>query len=362
MIANKTHLVHPTKRRKTSSPSSPPSSSTDWSRGLHTDSWESILNRLSAVELLDQPPLLMLPCHHDQDNKNSRCLYNLAEKKVYKQLTNIPKVLGHTRCIGSSHGWLIFLDDQKAIPYILNPFLEVWIELPIFRVTGDIYRTFEKAVLSADPIHSDNTYWVVVIYGVASSKLAFSRCGGSEWTALNGVHQPYCDIIFHNHHIFALGETGSVEIWDFNTSLIPTKKMDIRPSFPRSKFEFENVLVREADLLLEEDNPMHLVCPYMTKVFHVYKLDFDLKKWVELEYLGDCMLFLGGNHSISLSHNSFPNWKGNSVYFTDDNWDRMNGGHDTGRFDLEDQRTELINEDDLQKIEPAPIWIVPNPC
>ncbi|XP_059664267.1 putative F-box protein At4g17565 [Cornus florida] len=417
MIANKTYLGHPTKRRKTASP--------DWSV-LHTDLWESILNRLYVADLLsaravchswcslaearissletplfDQPPLLILPSDDDDDqgNKNSSCLYNFTQKKVCR-LINIPEYMGHAHYIGSCHGWLIFYDHKEAAPCIFSPFLEVRIQLPLFR--GAVVERLkipyiEKAVVSSHPIHSKNKYWVVVIYG-GSSMLGYSKCGDSEWTALKEAEadKPYCDIISYKDYIYALAKTGSIEIWDFNTcNLIPTKKMDIKPSFPRETLEFEKsvppissytsrcyMVESKGDILLimryidkyipegilvgDEENPIHLY-PYMTKYFHVYKLNFDQTKWVKLESLGDHTLFLGGNHSVLLSKKKTSLFcKRNSIYFTDDYWLRMHGhpickGHDNGRFDLEDQSIERINEDDLHKIKPAPIWIVPNP-
>ncbi|XP_059631588.1 probable F-box protein At1g44080 [Cornus florida] len=278
--------------------------------------------------------------------------------------------------------------DEEAFPYIFNPFLGARIQLPLFwvdcKTSRDCFfvREIKKVVLTSDPIHSKKNFWVVVIYG--DSKLAFWKCGDGQWTALHGAHQAYCDIISHNNHIIALGETGSVEIWDFNDSA-PVKKMDIQPIFPEKKVEFENslgddlytiqsyvvesngelmlimryignhvrwdgVAVHEADLLDEENQCW--ICPHLTKQFHVYKLDFSPKKWVELEALGDDrVLFLGRNQSVSYSVNGFPFCKGNSIYFTDNYYCDHLGendmyGHDTGRFDMENQSIEVINEDE----------------
>ncbi|XP_059629791.1 uncharacterized protein LOC132272712 [Cornus florida] len=337
LIANKAYLGHRTKRRKTSD------SLPDWP-GLPIDLWESILTRLSVVDLLgattvchswcslakarisslesplfDQP-LVLLP-GTDQDNKIRRCLYNFAEKKAYKQLKKIPEDL--VNCKGSSHGWLIFL-DPKAIPYIFSPFLEVLIKLPPFRVSGEVCKTsidsffvrdIKKGVLSSAPIHCDN-YWVAVIY-------------------------------------------GSVEIWDFNNSL-PKKKMEIQPIFPEKKWKFEKSL---------GDN-LYTIQSYIVESKGDLLLILSQKKWVELASLGDDqVLFLGPNQSVSHSAKSFPYCKGNSIYFTDEYYCDHLGendiyGHDTGRFDMENQSIELINEDkdDWQKIDPAPIWVVPNPC
>ncbi|XP_059631654.1 putative F-box protein At4g22180 [Cornus florida] len=422
VISKKTYLGNRIKRRKTSASSTPP----NWS-GLPTNLWKSILNRLSVVDLLSagavcrswcsvaeaiksslesplfDQPLLLLP-GPDHGKKNSPCLYNFTEKKVYKQMMNIPEHLGN--CKGSSHGWLILL-DQEAFPHIFNPFLGARIQLPLFEVRKTslhcfFVRDIKKVVLSSDPIQSKNNYWVGVIYGVIDPKLAFWKYGDSEWTALDGADHAYCDIISHHDHIIALGETASVEIWDFNNS-VPAKKMQIEPIFPEKRVEFENslgddlytiqsyiveskgdlllivryignhvrwdgVVVHEADLLDEENQCC--ICSHLTKLFHVYKLDFSQKTWEQLASIGDDrVLFLGRNQSGSHSAKGFPSCKGNSIYFTDNYYCDHLGendmyGHDTGRFDMENQSIEVINEDedDWQKIQPAPIWVVPNPC
>lgn len=82
-------------------------------------------------------------------------------------------------------------------------------------------------------------------------------------------------------------------------------------------------------------------------MFHVYKLDYSEQKWVEVDNLKNEALFLGGNHSMSLSAQEFSGFESNSIYFTDDNWNQMNGdylygGHDFGKFSLEDKTLEAI--------------------
>ncbi|KAL3828317.1 hypothetical protein ACJIZ3_017119 [Penstemon smallii] len=54
--------------------------------------------------------------------------------------------------------------------------------------------------------------------------------------------------------------------------------------------------------------------------------------------------------------------KGNSIYFTDDYWDRMDedycyGGHDMGIFSLEDGTIEPLFYSNQQRYEPSPFWI-----
>ena len=70
--------------------------------------------------------------------------------------------------------------------------------------------------------------------------------------------------------------------------------------------DWNGTLVREEDRLTEHcTHPK--VCPYRTCLFHVYKLDFNEIKWVEMESLGDRALFLSGNQSVSVSAQFFLN-------------------------------------------------------
>ena len=66
-------------------------------------------------------------------------------------------------------------------------------------------------------------------------------------------------------------------------------------------------------------------------MFEIFKLDFvDNDQWVDVKSLGDRVLFLGGNHSMSVSTNDFPECKRNSIYFTDHYWERMNEDYSHG--------------------------------
>ena len=60
-------------------------------------------------------------------------------------------------------------------------------------------------------------------------------------------------------------------------------------------------LVEEEDLFNDEN-----IQPYKTLLFHVYRLDPHEKKWVEMESLGDQIVFVGGNHSMSLRVEDCP--------------------------------------------------------
>ncbi|KAL3839810.1 hypothetical protein ACJIZ3_024401 [Penstemon smallii] len=124
---------------------------------------------------------------------------------------------------------------------------------------------------------------------------------------------------------------------------------------------YDGKVVTEADTLTDYALEP-LVCPYKTIWFDVYKLDFDQKSWIEVECLNDTALFLGVNQTLAVSSVEYRELKGNSIYFTDDYWDRMDedycyGGHDMGIFSLEDGTIEPLLDCNQQRFEPSPFWI-----
>ncbi|KAA8531699.1 hypothetical protein F0562_006584 [Nyssa sinensis] len=348
---------------------------------------------------LQKTVLVMLPS--EEEDKESVCLFNLEAKRVQSA-----KEFINSRFVGSSHGWLGIL-DETADPYLFNPLSETRIQLPtketfphILGVSekrvGDSddfvvkyiyggscvcrlmtakelqYNLVSKAILNADPSSSSskNNYVVVVIYS-PESKLAFCNQGDNAWKAeLNAKYPPYGDIMCNNNQLFALSESGLIEVWDID-STCPVKTMEIQPSFPSKMAETWRSL---RDLyssrwyLVESSGDLLLVSRHVGEFVRddntpVYEADLLID---EDESLSDRVLFLGANHSMSLSAVDFPECKKNSIYFTDDYWERMNedysyGGHDLGVFNLGDASVEPIYEFDTRKIEPPPVWIVPSP-
>jgi hypothetical protein len=78
------------------------------------------------------------------------------------------------------------------------------------------------------------------------------------------------------------------------------------------------------------------------------------------------VLFLGLNSSLTFSSRDFPLYKGNSIYFTDVNYNfNLEGttrGFDEGVFSLDEGKIEpLPLTTNYTDVWPAPIWVTPNP-
>jgi len=94
----------------------------------------------------------------------------------------------------------------------------------------------------------------------------------------------------------------------------------------------------------------------------VYKVDFDRKKLIQMESLGDHALFLGGNHSICLSSVDVPEVRGNCIYFCDDCFDlpRSRDHEHLGVYNMEDGIFEANFPIDIRSSWQRPIWIRPS--
>ncbi|KAB2625576.1 F-box protein [Pyrus ussuriensis x Pyrus communis] len=380
-------------------------------------SWNQAMKCYYATSFPQTSPWLMLPS--DQENVHNdistRCFYSLKEDEVYT-VKNVLQECHDDWCVGSSHGWLVIMDNN-AVPHLLNPVSRRRIQLPkiwsLQNCTSNpdsieqLRMTFIcKAVLSSDPSCNGN-FVVAIIYGVLSSKLGFCKYGeeGSRWRGLEGVHGEYCDVIFHKEKLYALAGDGSVEVWrDFNNSSTPIKTMNLHQpylelenvnhiikDFSKDKYSTQTYLVEslgeilsvgrvignfvnhEGTAILEGDlDEYGYFCPYRTLQFYVLKLNFTANKWEKVESLRGQALFLGGNQSMSLSTPDFLECEENSIYFTDDRWDEINfdagsvddnryGGHDVGIYNIGNKVVKPIYQFEKWRVDPPPFWIVPNP-
>ena len=370
-------------------------------------SWRSTAQ--SCSQSTSTTPWLMLPSD-EKDDSTTRCFFNLAENKVYKMKNAFEGFGEDAWCVGSSHGWLVILDDE-AIPHLFNPFSRVRIRLPSIpneflspNIDRDYFVRYlrkifiAKAVLLTDPSRSNN-FGLVVICG-SLSRLAFCKEGDTTWTelavrSLNTYQQyvEYSDIICHDNQVYVLASDASVEVWDFRSSF-PTKIMSIdkpstlqkvvgnsffihnlSPKFYLVKTSTDFLFIKRfigdyvnaEGLVVDEDYVLYNseICPYRTKLFYVYRLNFRQNTWEQVESLNDQVVFLGGNQSISLSSHDLLECIPDSIYFTDDRWDEMDvddsyGGHDIGFFNLDDQSIKPYYHLNLARIDPPSFWITPN--
>ncbi|XP_059638432.1 uncharacterized protein LOC132280674 [Cornus florida] len=239
--------------------------------------------------------------------------------------------------------------------------------------------------------------------------IAFCKPGNDRWTILDGSRPPYSDIVYFSkdQRFYAINSDCSMEAWDLRDPSCPKIQVFDGASLRPGKLGHElrlsyncvkrNYLVESSgDLLLLSrfvalsvaesgiDHPESFKerfyrylrteaiernyyirdnDAYWTLGFDVHKLDYYHGKWEPVECLGDRALFVGSNHSFSLSTLDYPELIGNSIYFSDDNFEEFNNvyhGHDNGIFCLGDNNLKRFYPVRLKIIDPHPVWVAPN--
>ncbi|XP_038722082.1 putative F-box protein At4g17565 [Tripterygium wilfordii] len=365
----------------------------DWS-GLQPELVEFILSKLSIINMIRCQAVCSAWCLvvktisssgfspwlivRDDYDAGSFCFFSTAEEDKIFKIKKHESVGRRDRCIGSSNGWLVLWDD-RWVPYLLNPFSQVRIQLPSFpwlqhahvrqhRVSR--YFLFRKVILLSNPSQDKNNHAVVVIYWNMHSratKLCFCKNGDREWTDIDGNLEVYSDIVCHNDMLYAIGKDCSIEAWDCRGPR-PIKILSLKPLLEsRQQTGMEKFIdgryhkIKNKYYLVESSGKLLLVVrntyylPYRMLYFDVYELDFNEERWVLVESIGDRVLFLGKNHSMSMSAaKSFPGCEGDSIHFTSDY--RTNGHYEVGVFSLGRETVKPYTV----KVRRPPLWITPN--
>ncbi|KAL1566068.1 hypothetical protein AAHA92_01717 [Salvia divinorum] len=315
---------------------------------------------------------LMLPIA-DEDTQEIQHLsfYNLKNNKPYN--LKIQPNLENTqlRCIGSSKGWLAFLDQTLENPFLFNPITQTLIHLP------RNHPGITKLILSQDPSLRPQTSAAVAIQTLLfTSKLSFCRSGGSAWHDLPSQSETYYDAVCCDatNTLFAL----SLELelsdeafpddlysWQWYLALSPAGAGEVIAAvrYVGEFVRYDGEVVYEGDTLTDY-MAAPLVCPYRTMGFRVFRADVrgggGGGEWADVEGFGDHAMLLGGNETAVVP--AVDLMKNNAIYFTDDYWERIDedysyGGHDFGVFCMGDLRFEEVFDFEMEKINPPPFWI-----
>ncbi|KAK9665467.1 hypothetical protein RND81_14G113900 [Saponaria officinalis] len=328
-------------------------------------------------------PMLLIPT----DSAERRNVYSLPDGQVYDLKLPVPY---NTRCIGSSHGWLVFIEIFSYVITLFNPFYfgnsKGTIKLPAFQPAGDFFESeseyqlnheyyIAKAVISADPVSCPN-YTVMLIHGECKS-LAFYKSGDETWTCIPG-NPLIRDLIYYNVRFSALCLWGELYTSDPEANR-PQLESVCWPLYGQHRSSARRYIVMSNDRhtlfqlvrtlryrLIGHGNVL-----YQTVCFSVYKLGrqnetFD---WLQLSSIGDAALFVGDSYSYCVKASDFPGIIPNSIYFTDDfhgfgsvyyNPYQFEGANDMGVFLIGDGSLRShYDSDDIQKHLVPPIWIMP---
>ncbi|KAH9602582.1 hypothetical protein KSS87_017645 [Heliosperma pusillum] len=334
-------------------------------------------------------PMLLIPTSDRPESP--RNLYSLPDGQIYDLRLPVPY---NTRCIGSCHGWLIFIDPISFMLTLFNPFYfgneKGTIKLPPFSAAMDFSQSERscdvfseyyicKAVLSSDPVSSPS-YAVMLIYGKYRD-LAYYKSGDESWTCLDGNGLIY-DLIYSDGHFTAIDLCGELFVCD----LVPNDPQLLSISAPLygptdSVPRRYIVEANDGITLLQVVKSFEFLpisnggIVSRTIGFSVYKLgrEREMFDWLELSSIGDAALFVGDSYSCCVKASAFPGIIPNSIYFTDD-YRGFSAAYcknlqfkrpiDAGVYLIRERSVRRHydpddDDDDMQRGLPPHIWITP---
>jgi hypothetical protein len=362
-------------------------------------SWRSAYSELRSLAKykLSQTPCLFYTS--ESAGENVAFLYSLVEKRAYK--LDLPEPPIRSRfLIGSSHGWLVTVDDRSEM-HLLNPITSEQVALPSMITMEHLKPIFSKSgavdkyelsrhtatnvwrrpsIYALSELRNHFHYkafvfpetrkgsYIVVLIHEPDHQLSFARVGDDKWTWLP-PHTEYEDCSYKDGLLYATTAVREIHVFDLSASVISVKVIMEMVQYVKC----ENMYIAQApwgDLLnvwryaqYYQDSDPETMTKQVVEI-KLYRVDTMSKKIVETKCLHDHVLFLGHNQSLCLSAKEYPTLKANHAYFTD-NYELYlkgfrNNRRDIGVFDLQNNRSEDLVSPQLWSNWPCPVWITPS--
>ncbi|XP_048561598.1 putative F-box protein At4g22180 [Triticum urartu] len=370
--------------------------------GSVCSSWHSAYAELRTLGKYKKGQTPCLVYTSESDPYDVLSLYSLAEKRSYKLSLPQPPIRSRY-LIGSSHGWLVTVDERSEM-HLLNPITCEQIALPsvttiehvkpIFDEYGDVCeyemswhtgthrghnppsifalaelrgRLYWKAFVFPDT--SSGGYIVVLIHN-PQCQLSFAKAGDDKWTWLPPDYL-YDDCTYKDGILYTVNVKGEFHAFDLSGPVV-TVKMVIRVpehydcdtryivQAPWGSLLLVHRIVGDHDLEPEPGASEY----WNTKEIQIFEIDALWSEIKVIHCLRDHVLFLGHNLLLCLTADEYPALKANRSYFTDDNflWTlrHKNSHRDMGMLKLDDNSREELVSPQLWSNCPAPMWITPD--
>ncbi|KAK9742245.1 hypothetical protein RND81_03G158400 [Saponaria officinalis] len=274
-------------------------------------------------------PWLLLAEHTNEDRKSVRKIFNLENNKRYK--FNLPDMV-EARCWGSVHGWIVVVDRDLNVQ-LFNPITKARIHFPSVTLfypyanNKDRFDDYEdyigwflsffllKFIVVKIP---PGEFVIMVLYDCG--ELAFASHGDRSWTKIvspkktDGI--PIADVA---SEFGGCGLVKPVNYCPCQPEIFKELNEGLRKIYLEKSGEVLNTE------LTDYDNDLF----YKTIDFQVYRLNYNDRKWEEIEDFGDVALIVASSKSMRRS----------CIYFRDDEYDmwgssREKSGHDIGVCDI----------------------------
>lgn len=380
----------------------------EWRKTAHEANLDYKIKSKIFVAPDKELPMLMFTT---DENSDRRSVFNILNGKTYEIKLPIPYKY---RFAGSSCGWLLCLEKTMVLN-LVNPCnntciaLPALIDLPTFKYEWHkkyFAYYIKKGILFSNSSVSPDGFGVLVIYSASMGKLAFFKSGEPSWNFINSEDRLVArDIIHYKGKLYAVNfDSKLVEIdtasKTFKTIITPSHSYSVPPdaiylvqSQDGELLMVERFWFRMPEVSDEEDytddedidasSDSEIDSSDIQSIidlgefersfeFKVFKMTHPLEEgsatWVEISNIGEQALFVGDNHSVSVSTVKFPECLSNSIYYTAEHhaglfpYVYQGVNEDSFVFNLEDKTIDYHHKlEGSQKYIQPPIWFVPNP-
>lgn len=192
-----------------------------------------------------------------------------------------------------------------------------------------------------------------------SGKLAMFRHGNKKLMIIDDIPSPCDDLVFFNGDFYAVDKTGRTVVVAIGSP--PVLSLVADSVFGGGK---KSLVESNGELLMVDTYFDVVVHGIMGKAvsFKVFKLDQIRHVWVEVDNLGDRILFLGEKSSFSAAASEFCGCAGNCIYYTNSfffpRYQEDDAYTGIGIFNLENGNTSPLSSfpDYAKVIWPPPAW------
>ncbi|XP_068329875.1 putative F-box protein At4g17565 [Pyrus communis] len=177
-----------------------------------------------------------------------------------------------------------------------------------------------KATLSADPILEADKCIVMVIHEREGNNLAFFRLTkDTSWTyVVDETLRSLQDVVHVGNKFYVVKEMGTLFSFDITSDQSISDKQlvaaDTLECFQKSVKTYV-VVLDDNELLMVQRMVEFDDGGRWTNEARIFKLNFDMYKWIVTETLGHVALFLDDNFSISVKASNFSGCLPNCIYF-----------------------------------------------
>ncbi|XP_010451274.1 PREDICTED: probable F-box protein At4g22165 [Camelina sativa] len=380
----------------------PPLSALSWRRTLYPNTWSElpldllnlVLERLGFADFKraksvcsswyststvtkNQVPLLIL-FPKDKNNNNSCTLFNPEEKDRLYKTQNLGVEFAKSVCIATYGSWLLMQDPLYNL-YILNLFTGERINLPPvesqlgmvkvertmddwFHVSQDMITSTSKGMNIGSPVFwiNEETKDYIVLWVLEILCVVYAKKGDTSWNQIPNISDYDCDMLYKDHKLFILSDTGTFEILDFSGVMMGNdktfKQVSLCMDEPWCGTETTKLVATVTRKVLKVEKLW--IPSSRTWAFRVFKIfsSGKIKKCKKVDSLGDEAMLL--DLGITVPANDIEGFYKNSIYFSGSHEENPT---DIFHFNLETQKMELLHKFDCSPAQLSSArWFLPS--